>query len=191
MARISGTFGPKSLAHISLLRLRDSRIISVWCHQGNLTSHVVSNYRNLVATGPNFPLANGALVPSIESVLKYAYGAVSKIQRQGIKSLHPKTTAVDEFQIHKDAMMEDLVWTSGCRSWLALPPSFICPAGSGERLHYNRGVHSFIRPILLTLRVGTKMAKLTEKSGVRGRVARFISGRFWMNRAGKTTRLTI
>jgi hypothetical protein len=31
--------------------------------------------------------------------------------------MSPKSEAVDEFQEHKDAMMKDLVWTSGCRSW--------------------------------------------------------------------------
>ncbi|KIW79468.1 hypothetical protein Z517_06080 [Fonsecaea pedrosoi CBS 271.37] len=67
--------------------------------------------------GPNFPLANGTLIPCLEKCLEYAFRAVDKIQCSGVKSLHPKSEAVDEFQEHKDALMNDLVWTSGCRSW--------------------------------------------------------------------------
>lgn len=72
-----------------------------------------------VTGGPNFPLANGTLIPCLEKCLEYAFTAVEKIQRTGVKSLHPKAEAVDEFQEHKDALMEALVWTSGCRSWYA------------------------------------------------------------------------
>lgn len=71
----------------------------------------------IVASGPNFPLANGALVPCLEQCISYAFAAAQKIQREGIKGLTPKPEAVDDFQEHKDALMKDLVWTSGCRSW--------------------------------------------------------------------------
>lgn len=70
-----------------------------------------------VTSGPNFPLANGALIPCLEKCLEYAFDAVSKIQTQGVKAMYPKQAAVDEFQEHKDSLMQDLVWSSGCRSW--------------------------------------------------------------------------
>ncbi|KAH0523187.1 hypothetical protein TsFJ059_008230 [Trichoderma semiorbis] len=70
-----------------------------------------------MATGPNFPLANGALVACLEHTLKYAFRAVEKIQTQGVKSVSPTREAVNDFQEHKDAIMEKMVWTSLCRSW--------------------------------------------------------------------------
>ncbi|KAH8816619.1 hypothetical protein F5884DRAFT_873328 [Xylogone sp. PMI_703] len=70
-----------------------------------------------MASGPNFPLANGSLIPCLEQSLRYAFEAAAKIQSQGVKSLDPKPEAVAEFQEHKDAVMEELVWTSNCRSW--------------------------------------------------------------------------
>ncbi|KAK0757040.1 hypothetical protein N5P37_010566 [Trichoderma harzianum] len=70
-----------------------------------------------MATGPNFPLANGSLVACLEQTLKYAFRAVEKIQTQGVKSVSPTREAVNDFQEHKDAIMEKMVWTSPCRSW--------------------------------------------------------------------------
>ncbi|RFU82007.1 fad nadp-binding domain-containing [Trichoderma arundinaceum] len=81
-------------------------------------SVAVAGYPNyFMATGPNFPLSNGSLIACLEETLKYAFKAVDKIQSQGVKSLSPTRAAVDDFQEHKDAMMEQLVWTSSCRSW--------------------------------------------------------------------------
>ncbi|OAL56021.1 FAD/NAD(P)-binding domain-containing protein [Pyrenochaeta sp. DS3sAY3a] len=70
-----------------------------------------------VASGPNFPLANGGLIPCLEKNIEYAFKAVERMQRTGIKSMHPKVKAVDDFQEHKDSLMEDLVWSAPCRSW--------------------------------------------------------------------------
>ncbi|KAK1761804.1 hypothetical protein QBC33DRAFT_582134 [Phialemonium atrogriseum] len=81
----------------------------------SVTASGFPNY--FLASGPNFPLANGALVPCLEQCISYALAAAQKIQREGIKGLTPKPEAVDDFQEHKDALMKDLVWTSGCRSW--------------------------------------------------------------------------
>ncbi|OAL40668.1 hypothetical protein AYO20_00404 [Fonsecaea nubica] len=73
-----------------------------------------------LSSGPNFPLAQGTLIPCLERTINYAYDAVLKLQRQGIKSLSPKPEAVQEFLEHKDAVMRDLAWSSGCRSWYKL-----------------------------------------------------------------------
>lgn len=75
-----------------------------------------------MATGPNFPLANGSLIACLEQTLRYAFDVVEKIQTQGVKCLSPTPEAVAEFQEHKDAMMEELVWTSSCRSWYVENP---------------------------------------------------------------------
>jgi hypothetical protein len=75
------------------------------------------NIRNAVGGGPNFPIANGSVIPSLEATLRYAFEAVRKIQRQNIKSLHPFPAAVEDFQQYKDSIMSDTVWTSSCTSW--------------------------------------------------------------------------
>ena len=73
--------------------------------------------RTLVIGGPNFPIANGTLVPCLEASLRYTFKAVEKIQKDGIKVMFPKQEAVDEYQIHKDSLMKDMVWSSNCHSW--------------------------------------------------------------------------
>jgi len=73
--------------------------------------------RALVIGGPNVPIANGTLVPCLEASLRYTFKAVEKIQKDGIKVMFPKQEAVDEYQIHKDSLMKDMVWSSNCHSW--------------------------------------------------------------------------
>ncbi len=68
-------------------------------------------------SGPNFPLANGCLIPCLEINIKYAFAAAKKMQYEGIKSLSPKQDAVDDFQEYKESLMKDLVWTGSCVSW--------------------------------------------------------------------------
>ncbi|KAL7931665.1 hypothetical protein V8C35DRAFT_329341 [Trichoderma chlorosporum] len=81
-------------------------------------SVAAAGYPNyFMITGPNFPLANGSLIPCLEQSIKYAFRAVEKIQTQGIKSVSPTRRAVDDFQEHKDKIMEKTVWTSSCHSW--------------------------------------------------------------------------
>ncbi|CAG9977251.1 unnamed protein product [Clonostachys byssicola] len=81
-------------------------------------SVAVDGYPNyFMATGPNFPLANGSLLACLEQTLRYAFMAVQKLQTQKVKSVSPKPEAVAEFQEHKDTLMKELVWTSHCRSW--------------------------------------------------------------------------
>lgn len=68
-------------------------------------------------SGPNFPLANGCLLPCLEQNVRYAFEAVRKIQHDGIQSIVPKTEAIDDFQEYKDSLMNDLVWSDHCVSW--------------------------------------------------------------------------
>jgi len=70
-----------------------------------------------VTSGPNFPCANGALIPSLEKTLDYAYAVVIKMQNEGMKSLSPKQECVTDFQEHKDNFMKGSVFTTPCRSW--------------------------------------------------------------------------
>jgi len=68
-------------------------------------------------SGPNFPLANGCLIPCLENNIKYAFTAAKKISYEEIKSLSPKQEAVNDYQEYKDSIMNDLVWTGTCSSW--------------------------------------------------------------------------
>lgn len=70
-----------------------------------------------VTSGPNFPLANGTLIPCLERCVNYAFDAAIKIQTQNIKAMSPLAQAVDDFQEFKDTLMQELVWSSPCRSW--------------------------------------------------------------------------
>ena len=71
----------------------------------------------LVTSGPNFPCANGALIPALEMTIDYAYAVAYKIQSEGIKSLYPLAECVKDFQEHKDEFMKDTVFADNCRSW--------------------------------------------------------------------------
>ena len=86
---------------------------------------ILTNHESTVASGPNFPLANGTLIPCLEKCVSYALEAARKIQTEGIKSLFPLEAAVNDFQDHKDSLMKDLVWTSGCRSWYGLAAALL------------------------------------------------------------------
>ena len=70
-----------------------------------------------VTSGPNAPLANGPALPALEKTLDYAFTVVRKIQRENIAFIDPKLDVVEEFIQHKDAYMQDMVWTGNCRSW--------------------------------------------------------------------------
>ncbi|KAL4807424.1 hypothetical protein BDV18DRAFT_168298 [Aspergillus unguis] len=81
-------------------------------------SFAVPKFPNyFIISGPNFTLANGVFIPSVEKIVHHIFAIASKMQTEGLKAVSPTQEAVDDFQEHKDALMKDLVWTSGCRSW--------------------------------------------------------------------------
>ncbi|CAK7207280.1 hypothetical protein SEUCBS139899_010090 [Sporothrix eucalyptigena] len=70
-----------------------------------------------MTSGPNSPSAHGTLIGCLETYIHYAFAAVEKLMTENVKKLSPQQAAVDDFQQHKDEIVKDLVWTSGCRSW--------------------------------------------------------------------------
>jgi cation diffusion facilitator CzcD-associated flavoprotein CzcO len=102
----------------------------------SLAAAGVPNY--FVMSGPNFPLANGCLIPCLETNIKFAFAAAKKIQYDGIKWLSPKQEAVDDYQEYKDSIMEDLVWTGSCSSWYknGQVDGKVWGPYSGSSLHY-------------------------------------------------------
>ncbi|RKL19310.1 hypothetical protein BFJ68_g3584 [Fusarium oxysporum] len=73
------------------------------------------NYFTLL--GPNCPIANGSLIPCIESSAKYIVQAITKIQTDQIRSLDVKQPIQDAFNDYLQEVHKDLVWTGSCQSW--------------------------------------------------------------------------
>lgn len=121
--RISGTCGETSRRHTSQWLPQVYQITSVrhpnlrMLHTCPVAAHRLTFFPSPVISGPNFPLANGCLVPCLETNIRYAFSAAKKIQYDGIKSLAPSQRSIDDFQEYKDSLMEDLVWTGSCASW--------------------------------------------------------------------------
>ena len=67
--------------------------------------------------GPNSPIANGSLISGLETEIDYAYSCLCKMQAENIAWMDVKNEAVDDFHEHKDALMDFMVWSGGCRSW--------------------------------------------------------------------------
>ncbi|KAM5353392.1 hypothetical protein ACJ41O_000042 [Fusarium nematophilum] len=66
---------------------------------------------------PNCPIANGSLVPCIESSVKYITQAIQKIQTDQIRSLEVKQSLQNAFNDYVQQVHKDLVWTGSCNSW--------------------------------------------------------------------------
>ena len=73
--------------------------------------------RLAVTGGPNSPIANGSLISGLEAEVDYAYSCLRKMQTENIACMDVKQEAVDDFLEHKDALMQKMVWSGGCRSW--------------------------------------------------------------------------
>lgn len=73
-----------------------------------------------VVVGPNTPISNGSLMPSIEAQLDFALSFVDKIQCQGVKSVVVSSQANTEFNDYKDAVMELLTFSGNCNSWCVI-----------------------------------------------------------------------
>ncbi|KAK3367748.1 flavin-binding monooxygenase [Podospora didyma] len=70
-----------------------------------------------MVVGPNTPISNGSLMPSIEAQLEFALCFIDTIQRQGVQSVTVSTQATAEFNDHKDAIMDTLTFSGNCSSW--------------------------------------------------------------------------
>ncbi len=103
-----------------------------------------------MVVGPNTPISNGSLMPSIEAQLDFALSFVDKIQKQGVKSVVVSREANNEFNDYKDAVMELLTFSGNCNSWLVALPLML----------------NF--PFSDNLKTGTRVARLRAGSLARG-----------------------
>jgi len=123
-----------------LIGLKGLDLREVWKEEPrSYMSIAASGFPNyFITSGPNFPLANGCLIPCLEKNIIYAFKAVLKMQREGIKTISPKADAVDDYQEYKDSLMKDMVWSAGCRSWYknGQIEGKVWGPWSGSSLHY-------------------------------------------------------
>lgn len=70
-----------------------------------------------VTGGPNSPIANGSLISGIETEVDYAFKCLEKMQTENILAMDVTEEAMEEFLEHRDAIMNEMVWSSSCKSW--------------------------------------------------------------------------
>ncbi|RFU29418.1 hypothetical protein B7463_g6928, partial [Scytalidium lignicola] len=70
-----------------------------------------------ITGGPNSPIANGSLISGLETEIEYVFACVKKMQTEDIASMEVTEEAVVDFLEHRDVVMEEMVWSGGCRSW--------------------------------------------------------------------------
>jgi hypothetical protein len=108
-------------AYLGLAAAKFPNYFSMLNQSCALIKNHTADLMNVVSTGPNAPAAHGTFIACIEAYLNYAFTAVERLMTENIKSIAPKEEAVDDFQEHKDDIVQDLVWTSSCRSWYVKP----------------------------------------------------------------------
>ncbi|KAH8589597.1 hypothetical protein B0O99DRAFT_636547 [Bisporella sp. PMI_857] len=103
-----------------LFGIDDRNLRSMWAksHAEAYMGLAVSGFPNYwTFLGPNTPIANGSLIPCIESSAKYIVSALTKMQKEQIKSMNIKQKIQDAFNEYTQAVHKDLVWSGSCRSW--------------------------------------------------------------------------
>lgn len=95
--------------------------------------------------GPNAPIGHGSVFTITEHIAKYVVRIIKKCQTQGIKSLWPSQSAVDEYSEHIQSFMPRTAWASNCVSWfkngtLDGPVIALHP---GSRIHFFHMLEGF------------------------------------------------
>ncbi|KZS96902.1 FAD/NAD(P)-binding domain-containing protein [Sistotremastrum niveocremeum HHB9708] len=80
-------------------------------HYLSVAVHGYPNY--FMGSGPN----NSTNVVTIQTGAAYAVQCIEKIQKEAIRSLEITYDAVNDFTIHRDLFVKDMVWTGACSSW--------------------------------------------------------------------------
>jgi hypothetical protein len=95
-----------------------------------------------VVVGPNTPISNGSLMPSIEAQLDFALFFLDKVQRQGVKSVVVNQEATTEFNDYKDSVMDLLTFSGNCNSWYKAGSGRITGAWFGSVNHFMESVRN-------------------------------------------------
>jgi len=79
----------------------------------------VSGFPNMfMLVGPNSGLGHNSIIYIIEAQATYAFDAISKMKKHGLKSVAVKTNIQSNYQIELQRRFKGTVWmTGGCNSW--------------------------------------------------------------------------
>lgn len=103
------------------LRGKDSvDLRDVWAHRPKAyLSIAVAGFPNmfLMGCGPGITYANGSLLPCTEAQADYVVACLSKLQKQDLKTMEIDPDAQYEYNIQRESLMKDLVWSDPCASW--------------------------------------------------------------------------
>ena len=85
--------------------------------------------------GPNGGPGTGSTLVFIEAITEYICKAVKKLQREGLKSMVPKDSAIKQFGAYIDEYMKGVVYSQNCRAWFKRNTAdgrvvFLWPGGS-------------------------------------------------------------
>lgn len=105
--------------HFTLIGRNGRNIKDAWspepkCYLG-MAAHGFPNY--FVMNGPRGNLANGTVLPCLETELEYVIKAAKKMQSDRIKALDVRERVVDQLNEYIDAWHQTSVFSGSCRSW--------------------------------------------------------------------------
>ncbi|KAK0497922.1 hypothetical protein EDD18DRAFT_1382317 [Armillaria luteobubalina] len=92
----------------------------VWSHRPKAyLSIAVAGFPNMFLTGcgPGIPYSNGSLLPCTEAQADYAVACLSKLQKQDLRTMEIDPNVQDEYNIQRESLMKDLIWSEPCASW--------------------------------------------------------------------------
>ncbi|OJJ42184.1 hypothetical protein ASPZODRAFT_2122686 [Penicilliopsis zonata CBS 506.65] len=70
-----------------------------------------------VFAGPNCPIGHGSVPQMLGWSVDYALKWVEKMAKEDIKSVCVKDTAVQQYNRHAQATLNNTVWSTGCAAW--------------------------------------------------------------------------
>ncbi|KAM0787268.1 hypothetical protein ACM66B_006503 [Microbotryomycetes sp. NB124-2] len=70
-----------------------------------------------IVNGPNSSLGSGSLLVLFERQVDYITEVISKMQREGLKTISAKQDAIDDFMQYISHYFERTVYSEKCRSW--------------------------------------------------------------------------
>lgn len=105
--------------HFELYGVNGSRIQDEWavwptCYLG-IAAPGFPNY--WVMNGPRGNLANGTVLPCLETQIEYVIAAAKKIQSDRIRAIEVRRDITEQLDSYIDKWHEGSVWTADCRSW--------------------------------------------------------------------------
>ena len=111
-------FNTKFLPRFPVIGKNGVSLASKWAKvPSTYLSMTVDGFPNyFLCLGPNSANLGGLLL-LVERQVDYFTQLISKLQRDGIRAMSPKASAVNDFTRYCDEFLEQTVYTTNCRSW--------------------------------------------------------------------------